>query len=205
MGFAGQWIYPVLASVVAGDIFASEDRNGTWRLLHCRSYGRTALFTAKAIVGIAFPLVAATTLVASSLLAGLLLVGRDPILNLSGSLVGAAHGSRLVAWSLLSQLPVVLAMASIALLLSVVTRNSLVGVGGPVALALVFQLVALVDQPPLLRQLLPSGSFTAWHGLWLDQPFARPVVVGTVSNVAVSLACVVTAGVVFGRRDVSLR
>ncbi|MGI8699871.1 MAG: hypothetical protein ACR2JU_01430 [Nocardioidaceae bacterium] len=40
MGFAGQWVYPALAGLVAGDIFASEDRHGTWKLLLTRSAGR---------------------------------------------------------------------------------------------------------------------------------------------------------------------
>src|SRR5689334_11082670 len=29
LGFAGQWILPLLAAVVAGDVFASEDTHGT--------------------------------------------------------------------------------------------------------------------------------------------------------------------------------
>ena len=33
LGFAGSWVLPLLTSVVAGDVFASEDRLGTWRHL----------------------------------------------------------------------------------------------------------------------------------------------------------------------------
>ena len=33
LGFSGSWALPLLTSVVAGDIFASEDRLGTWRHL----------------------------------------------------------------------------------------------------------------------------------------------------------------------------
>src|ERR1700754_677829 len=33
LGFAGSWALPLLTSVVAGDVFASEDRLGTWRPL----------------------------------------------------------------------------------------------------------------------------------------------------------------------------
>jgi hypothetical protein len=75
MGFAGQWVYPVLASVVGGDIFAAEDRSGTWRLLHTRSAGRLALFVAKSLVGLVVPVLASVALMGSSLAAGLLLVG----------------------------------------------------------------------------------------------------------------------------------
>src|SRR5262249_61685420 len=31
LGFATQWVLPLLAAIVAGDIFASEDQNGTWK------------------------------------------------------------------------------------------------------------------------------------------------------------------------------
>ena len=33
LGFAGTWALPLLTSVVAGDVFAAEDRLGTWRHL----------------------------------------------------------------------------------------------------------------------------------------------------------------------------
>lgn len=31
LSFAGSWFFPLLTSVVAGDVFSSEDRLGTWR------------------------------------------------------------------------------------------------------------------------------------------------------------------------------
>src|SRR5512142_9607 len=31
LGFAGTWALPLLTSLVAGDVFAAEDRLGTWR------------------------------------------------------------------------------------------------------------------------------------------------------------------------------
>src|SRR4051794_35313103 len=30
LGFATQWVLPLLTALVAGDIFASEDQHGTW-------------------------------------------------------------------------------------------------------------------------------------------------------------------------------
>jgi ABC-2 type transport system permease protein len=188
-----------------GHIFAAEDRSGTWRLLYTRSSGRLALFVAKSLVGLVVPVLASVALMASSLAAGLLLVGRDPVLNPSGSLVGASSVARLVALSFLTQLPPLLALASFALMLSVVTRNSLSAVAGPVVVSLVCRLVALVDQPPLLRALLPSGGFTAWRGLWLDGAFTRPVAVESASNLMVAVWCLTVGGIVFTRRDVALR
>lgn len=141
----------------------------------------------------------------SGLVCGLLLVGRDPVVNLSGSLVAAPDGSRLVALSLLPQLPPLLAMAAFALMLSVITRSSLVGGAGPVVGGLASQLVALVDQPALLRQISPAGAFTAWRGLWLDNPDIYPSAVGTASSLLTTTACVAVAAIVFARRDVVIR
>jgi ABC-2 type transport system permease protein len=99
----------------------------------------------------------------------------------------------------------VVTMAAIALLLSVLTRNSLVGVAGPVLLGLVIQLVTLVDLPPVLRSLLPSGTFAAWHGLWLDKQIIGPIGLGCFACAVLTVACVSTAAVVFLRRDLEVR
>lgn len=205
MGFAGQWAFPVLAGLVAGDVFAGEDRNGTWKLLHSRSHGRLPLFAAKALAGLLFPLLGCAVLIASSLGCGLLLVGRDPIVNLSGSLVESPEGVRLVALSVLTQLPPTLALAALALMLSVLTRNSLVSVAGPVVVGLLSQLGALIDQPALVRHLSPAGAFTAWRGLWLDSAALGPIVTGVVSSLVAATLFVAVAGVAFSRRDVVLR
>lgn len=205
MGFAGQWVYPVLAGLVAGDIFSAEDRHGTWKLLHTRSHGRASLFAAKALVGLLVPVLAALLLVASSLVAGLALVGDDPIIDLSGALVGSRHGTTLVLLSLATQLPMLVGMAALALVVSLVSRSSVLGIAAPVVVGLGCQLVSLADLPPWLREVLPSGGFTAWRMLWTDQAHLRPVVVGAVSGAVLTAVCLGVAAVVFGRRDVVVR
>ena len=40
LGFRGTWALPLLTSLVAGDVFAAEDRLGTWRHLLVRSARR---------------------------------------------------------------------------------------------------------------------------------------------------------------------
>ena len=47
LGFASQWVLPLLTAIVAGDIFASEDQHGTWKTVLTRSIGRSKLFWAK--------------------------------------------------------------------------------------------------------------------------------------------------------------
>ena len=40
LGFAALWVFPVLASIVGGDLFSSEDRYGTWTTVLTRSRSR---------------------------------------------------------------------------------------------------------------------------------------------------------------------
>ena len=120
-------------------------------------------------------------------------------------MVAAGAGTRLVLLSAATQLPPVLAMAALALALSVVTRNAVVGLAGPVLFGLASQLAALADLPPLLRMVLPAGTFAAWRGLWLDQPLLAPLWIGTGTSLAVAAGAVTVAAVVFLRRDVAVR
>ena len=49
LGFAGIAGFPLLASVVAGDIFASEDRQATWKTVLTRSCSRGDVFWGKTL------------------------------------------------------------------------------------------------------------------------------------------------------------
>ena len=55
LGFATQWLLPLLTAIVAGDIFASEDQHGTWKTVLTRSASRSQLFWAKMLVASASP------------------------------------------------------------------------------------------------------------------------------------------------------
>src|SRR5690242_19460677 len=57
LGFASQWILPLVTAMVAGDAFASEDQHGTWKTVLTRSVSRSRLFWAKVLVSTAFGLV----------------------------------------------------------------------------------------------------------------------------------------------------
>jgi ABC-2 type transport system permease protein len=47
LGFAGTWGVPVIAGLLGGDLFASEDRHGTWKTILTRSCRRADLYVAK--------------------------------------------------------------------------------------------------------------------------------------------------------------
>ena len=54
LGFASQWVLPLLTAIVAGDIFASEDQHGTWKTVLTRSTSRAQLFWAKTLAAVGF-------------------------------------------------------------------------------------------------------------------------------------------------------
>src|SRR5262249_26044300 len=53
LGFAGSWGFPVLAGLVAGDVFSGEDRHDTWKTLLTRSCGRRSIFVGKTVAAAA--------------------------------------------------------------------------------------------------------------------------------------------------------
>jgi ABC-2 type transport system permease protein len=56
LAFAAQWVLPLLAAVVAGDIFANEDQHGTWKTILTRSVSRSQVFWAKTLTAVLFNL-----------------------------------------------------------------------------------------------------------------------------------------------------
>src|SRR6185295_16752078 len=145
LGFAALWAIPVLASVVGGDVFSAEDRYGTWSTVLTRSRSRAEIFAGKLATAIGFSLVAVSALAASSMAAGVLVVGPQPLINLSGVLMSPPRALVHVTLAWVSVLTPALAFTALAVLLSIAARGSAAGVGLPVVAALTMQLVALID------------------------------------------------------------
>jgi ABC-2 type transport system permease protein len=202
LGFAGQWALPLLTSIVAGDIFSAEDHFGTWKTVLTRSRSRGEIFAGKLLAALTYTVAAVALLSAASLGAGLLL-GTEPVVGLSGQLVPAGHAAALVLASWATQLPPVLGFAALAVLLSVATRNSAVGMGGPLLIGLVMQLSTLINMPETVRAALLATPFVAWHGLWVQAPFYGPLRQGLVTSAAWFAVCAVGAWAIFRRRSMA--
>ena len=86
-----------MAGVLAGDLFASEDRYGTWKMVLTRSCTRRDLFAGKVLAVALFAVGLLALLAISSLAAGVLLVGAHPLVSLSGTLLSTGHCLGLVA------------------------------------------------------------------------------------------------------------
>jgi ABC-2 type transport system permease protein len=201
LGFGGYLGFPVLAGVLAGDMFSSEDRYGTWKSLLTRSRSRGELFAGKclALLALSTGLLALTA--ASSLISGLLFTGGQPMVGLGGNLLSSGEAFWLDLASWLLTLPPLLAFASIAVLLSIATRNGILGVLGPVLVGLVMQLLALVGSGSWMHVLLVASAFADWHGLLSAPRFYAPTLIGTGVSLLWTLACLGGSWLILSRRD----
>jgi ABC-2 type transport system permease protein len=203
LGFAGQWVLPLLTAIVAGDVFAGEDHHGTWKTVLTRSTGRRQIFVAKAAVALGFALVALTALAGATIAAGWLLIGHAPLTGLTGQVVDAHGALGLVIASWASAAAPTLGVTALAILLSVWSRNPAVGIAAPVVIAMVMQLVGSLGGVEAVRPLLFTTGFESWHGLLALPRFFGPVAEATVVGAVWTTACLLLAFVLFSRRDVT--
>ncbi len=179
LGFGGFWGFPALAGVLAGDLFASEDRYDTWKSVLTRSASRAELFTGKVLAVATFALALIAAAAVSSLLGGLLVTGDQPLVGLSGTTIASGELLLLVLASWILIIPAMLAFTSLAVLFSVATRNGIVGVLGPVLVGLVMKLLSLVGSGTWGHTLLITSGFDDWHGLLTAPRFYGPLIVGS--------------------------
>ena len=201
LGFCGSWGFPVLAGVLAGDIFASEDRYGTWKMVLTRSSTRRSLFAGKLLAAFTFSIGLLLLLMVSSLAAGLLLVGAGKLVSLGGTELSNGHALWLVVASWLLNILPMLAFTSIAVLLSVATRNGIMGVIGPALVALVMQLLLLVGTGVWVHMLLAASAFDGWYTLFVTHHYYGPLAVACIVSLIWIIGCVGGAWLILRRRD----
>jgi ABC-2 type transport system permease protein len=203
LGFATQWVLPLLTAIVAGDIFANEDQHGTWKTVLTRSMSRSRLFWAKALVATVFALLALVLLAASTIAASLLVVGHRPLTGLSGQTIAPSHALTLVSASWAAMALPMVGFTCLAVLFSVWSRNGAVGIAAPVVIGLVMQLIGALGGIETLRPYLLSTPFEAWHGLLAEPRFTGPLLSGVVTSAGWSVVCLVAAFLIMRRRDIT--
>jgi ABC-2 type transport system permease protein len=201
LGFAGTWGFPIIAGVLAGDLFASEDRHGTWKTILTRSCTREDIFAGKVLAAGTVAIALSLLLATSSLIAGIAFVGAHGLVDLSGVLISPGRALALTAVSWLYCVLPVLAYTSVAILFSVATRNGILGVLGPLLVALLTQLLDLIGKGVIVHMLLIGSAFDGWHGLFVSHPFFGPLLVSTVVCVAWITVCLLASWRILRRRD----
>jgi len=203
LGFAAQWILPLLTALVAGDIFASEDQHGTWKTVLTRSASRGQIFWAKTITALGFATVVLLILTASTILASVLIAGHQGLVGLTGQIIPSGTSARLTVESWASQLAPMLGFTCLAILLSVRSRNPAVGIAAPVVLGMVMQLAGSLGGVTGIRPLLLTTPFESWHGLLTQDRFYAPLVLGLAVCGVWCVVCLIAARSTLLRRDIT--
>ena len=201
LGFSGTWALPLLTSVVAGDVFASEDRLGTWRHLLVAVRSPRRIFVSKALASLTVIVLLVVGLAVSSAVGGLVAVGNQPLIGLDGHLLapGDAAGRVFLAWFCV--LAPTLALAAIGLLGSIALGRSPMGLLLPALVALVMQLAQMLPIPVAVRLALPGYAFIAWNGLFTSPAQVGPLLIGILVSLVWAVVATALAYLLFLRRD----
>jgi len=131
-------------------------------------------------------------------------VGMTNAFNLLDNMDGLCGGiAVIVGASLLVYLLPILAVASIGLLLSTVTRNSAAAVVGTLMVSLLLQLVGILPGLGALRPYLLSTQFDAWMGCLRTPVDWAPIVRAAWVCPLYAVPSLAAAALVFLRRDVA--
>jgi len=77
--FGAVWMFPLITALVAGDIFASEDHNGTLKTVLTRSLERQQIFAGKMLAAATYAVTAIALNVTVAVVAGCLESGFNPL------------------------------------------------------------------------------------------------------------------------------
>jgi len=199
--FMGTLVLPLLTCVVAGDVFAVEDRLGTWRHLLVAVRSPRRIFLSKALAALTVTMALLAALVVSSIVGGLISIGSHPLPGLDGHIMGAGELTRTVLLAWLSIVPPTLAFSGVGLLGSVALGRSPLGLLMPVVLALVLEGVQLMPVPVALRVALPMNAFITYRGLLTTPGQLGSLWIGLVVSLTWAALATFLAYRLFMRRD----
>jgi ABC-2 type transport system permease protein len=201
--FGAVWMFPLITALVAGDIIASEDHNGTLKTVLTRSLERWQLFTGKALAAASYAVVAILLCVTVAVLAGCIQSGFHSLQSLSGTIVSAPKSLELVYVSFLIYMLPIMAIVCIGLMLSALTRNSAAAVVGTLMISLLLQLIGILPGLGGVQPYLLSTQFNAWQGLLRTPIDWAPVLRAVWVCALYGVPALGAAFLVFLRRDVA--
>ncbi|MBA3808304.1 MAG: ABC transporter permease subunit [Solirubrobacterales bacterium] len=201
--FLSVFMLPLAAALVAGDVVAAEDGNGTLKTILTRSVNRGQVFAAKTLAAMSYAALAVFLSAAVSTVAGVISWGFHSVTTFSGSVVSAPEGLLLVLASNAVYLIPLMAVVSIGVLLSTVTRNSAAAVVGTLGVVILLVIVAQIPGLEGIKPYLLDEQFENWHGL-LRTPTDWAPIIHSAWVCALYAAPALLAGyLVFLRRDVA--
>jgi ABC-2 type transport system permease protein len=201
--FGSIWMFPLITALVAGDIVAAEDHNGTLKTILTRSLERGQIYGGKLLAVFTYTVAAIFLNGVTAVVAGGIVSGFNPLTSLSGTVVQPGRALALIGGSLLVYLMPMLAIACIGLLLSTVTRNSAAAVVGTLMFSLLVQLVGILPGLQGLHPYLLSTQFDAWQGLLREPIDWQPIAHAAWVSPLYAVPALIAGLLAFLRRDVA--
>ncbi|MEA2313381.1 MAG: type transport system permease protein [Solirubrobacteraceae bacterium] len=201
--FESFFLLPLIAALVAGDVVAAEDGNGTLKTILTRSVDRGQVYVAKLFAAMTYAAVAVLLSAAVATAAGVASWGFKSITTYSGTVVSAPKGLLLVFAANACFLIPLLTVTCIGVLLSTVTRNSAAALVGTVGATLVLTIVAQIPGLEGMKPYLLTEQYSNWHGLLRTPTDWAPITHSLWVCALYAVPAVLAAYLVFLRRDVA--
>ena len=201
--FESVFFLPLIASLVAGDIVAAEDGNGTLKTILTRSVNRGQVFAAKTLAALTYGAIAVFLSAIVATVGGVASWGFDPIKTFSGSVVSPSEGLLLVFAANGCYLIPLLAVVCIGVLLSTATRNSTAAVVGTVGFVILLFIVSGIPGLEGIKPYLLTEQFENWHGLLRTPTDWAPIWHSAWVCALYAIPALFAAYLVFLRRDVA--
>jgi ABC-2 type transport system permease protein len=201
--FLSVFMLPLIAALVAGDIVANEDGNGTLKTILTRSVDRGQVLAAKALAAVTYAAIAVLVSAVVATVAGVASWGFNSITTFSGTVVPAPKGLLLVFAANACYLIPLLTVTCIGVLLSTSTRNSAAAVVGTVGFVILLFIVAQIPGLEGIRPYLLTEQFQAWQGLLRTPTNWAPIAHSAWVCALYAGPSLLAAYLVFLRRDVA--
>jgi ABC-2 type transport system permease protein len=197
------FMLPLVAALVAGDVVANEDGNGTLKTILTRSVDRGQVFAAKTLAAWTYAATAVFLSAAVATVAGVASWGFHPVRSLSGTVVSAPEALLLIFAANAIYLIPLFAVASIGVLLSTATRNSAAAVVGTVGCVILLDIISGIPGMEGAQPYLLTQQFEAWQGLLRTPTDWAPIVHSAWLCALYAMPALFVGYLVFLRRDVA--
>jgi ABC-2 type transport system permease protein len=201
--FMSAFAFPLITSLVAGDIVASETQNGTLKTILTRSKERGQVFSGKALAALTYMLAALASMATVGLVTGVLLWGFNDLPSPTGPTVSAGRGLWLLIVALGYYAVPLAGIAAFAVFLSTVTRNSAASVVGALMWYLGMGVLFILPGTEPIRPYLLFTQFDAWHSLLRVPVDWAPMQHGVWVSAIYIVVPLVAGYLIFLRRDVA--
>ncbi|MCK5520804.1 MAG: ABC transporter permease [Candidatus Marinimicrobia bacterium] len=159
---------PFLVTVAAGDLFAGESAEGTYRFLLVRPISRSSFFISKWLTNLIYTFSLLLFLGGLTLILGLILEGSGDLLVLSADFGIVVIDEKVAIWKILGAYSIgalnLLTVSTMALLFSIFVSNAVGPIIATMGIMIIFYFIELIDIG-LFEQIRPF-LFTHYMDSW---------------------------------------